>query len=49
MKILARIADWYTQTPDPAPELTFARFIAGLAESYSASAKELAQHDPAIR
>ncbi|MGB3956216.1 MAG: hypothetical protein WBL05_13200 [Brooklawnia sp.] len=30
VNILSRIADAYTDEPDPVPELTFARFVSNL-------------------
>lgn len=49
LNILTKIADRYTVEPDLAPEVTFARRLVGLADSYSQAARELAAHDPAIR
>lgn len=49
MNLLTRIADWYTETPDSTPELTVARFFAGMVERYGTSAVETAQYDPNLR
>lgn len=49
LNILTKIADRYTVEPDLAPEVSFARFVAGVAKAYGQAARELAVHDPAIR
>lgn len=38
MNVFTRIADRYTEDPDPMPELTIARFFAGMADRVQASA-----------